>query len=279
MTFRITTLTENTASGPSELLGEWGFSVLLETDTANILLDTGHGVSTTYNADILGIDLRKVDIMVLSHGHHDHTGGLREVLRRMRKEIEIIAHPDIWAAKYGRREGHEAKYCGMPFQRRELENLGARFHETREPVKITENIMTTGEIPMVTGFEGINKNLCVKEGNELKPDELLDDQALIVKTGQGLVVILGCAHRGAINTIYHAQKLTGVKEMAMVLGGCHLIGTTEERIWQTVAALKELEVQKIGVSHCTGMTAAVIMAQEFGENFFFNNAGNRIELE
>ncbi len=279
MTFRITTLTENTASGPSELLGEWGFSALLETDTANILLDTGHGVSTTYNADILGIDLGKVDVMVLSHGHHDHTGGLRAVLRRMRKEIEIIAHPDVWAAKYGSREGHEARYSGMPFQRRELENLGARFNETREPVRITENVMTTGEIPMVTEFEGINQNLFVKEGNELKPDELLDDQALIVKTGQGLVVILGCGHRGVINTIYHARKLTGVKEIAMVLGGCHLIGATEERIWLTIAALKELEVQKIGVSHCTGMAAAVIMAQEFGENFFFNNAGNRIELE
>ena len=118
MKFRITTLTENTASGPSELLGEWGFSALLETDSTNILMDTGHGVSTTYNADILGIDLGEVDIMVLSHGHHDHTGGLRAVLRRMRKEIEIIAHPDVWAAKYGRREGHEARYSGMPFQRR-----------------------------------------------------------------------------------------------------------------------------------------------------------------
>jgi len=279
MTFRITTLTENTAFGPSELLGEWGFSALLETDTVNILLDTGHGVSTTYNADILGIDLGKVDVMVLSHGHHDHTGGLREVLRRIRREIEIIAHPDVWAAKYGRRQGHEARYSGMPFQRRELENLGARFNETREPVKITENVMTTGEIPMVTEFEDINQNLCVMEGKELKPDQLLDDQALILNTGQGLVIILGCGHRGIINTIYHAQKLTGVEEIAMVIGGCHLIGATEERIWRTIAALRELEVQKIGVSHCTGMTAAVIMAQEFGDNFFFNNAGNRIELE
>ncbi len=272
----ITTLSENTAAMP-RLLAEWGLSILLETDTANVLLDTGQTISAAYNADVLGIDLGKVDRMVLSHGHHDHTGGLREVLGKMRKEIEIIAHPDIWTAKYGRRQ-EEAVYAGMPFQRLELEKLGARFNETREPVKITENIMTTGEIPMVTDFELANPSLVVKEDGEYKTDELLDDQAVILNTGQGLVVILGCAHRGIINTIYHAQKITGVQEIAMVLGGCHLVGASEERIWLTIAALKELRVQKIGVSHCTGMAAAVVMAQEFGENFFFNNAGTRIEL-
>jgi len=272
----ITTLSENTAAMP-RLLAEWGLSILLETDTANVLLDTGQTISAAYNADVLGIDLGKVDRMVLSHGHHDHTGGLREVLGKMRKEIEIIAHPDIWTAKYGRRQ-EEAVYAGMPFQRLELEKLGARFNETREPVKITENIMTTGEIPMVTDFELANPSLVVKEDGEYKTDELLDDQAVILNTGQGLVVILGCAHRGIINTIYHAQKITGVQEIAMVLGGCHLVGASEERIWLTIAALKELRVQKIGVSHCTGMAAAVVMAQEFGENFFFNNAGTRTEL-
>ncbi len=278
MTIQITTLSENTASGPSELLGEWGFSVLVETEAANILLDTGHGVAATYNADIIGVDINRVDKMVLSHGHHDHTGGLREVLRRMKKDIEITAHPDIWADKYGRFQGQEAKYCGIPFQRSELENLGARFNLTKEPVEITENVMTTGEIPMVTEFEQAATNLFVKEDNKLELDLVLDDQALIIKTEPGLVIILGCAHRGVINTVYHAQKITEVEDIALVLGGCHLIGSNEEQINQTIAALKELEVQKIGVSHCTGMAATVMMAREFGDNFFFNNAGTQIKL-
>ncbi len=90
MGLRITTLSENTA-GQGGFLAEWGLSILIETDIVNILLDTGRSISTTYNADTLGVDLSKIDKIVLSHGHADHTGGLREVLRRVKKkEIEIM---------------------------------------------------------------------------------------------------------------------------------------------------------------------------------------------
>jgi len=275
---RITTLSENTA-GVGNLLAEWGLSILVETDDINILLDTSSGISTSHNADILGIDLSKIGKIVLSHGHCDHTGGLRQILRKMRKEVEIIAHPDIWAAKYVRRQGQKDRYIGMPFQRQELESLGARFNLTTKSIKITNNIMTTGEIPMVTDFEEIEPNrFFVKEKTGWQPDELLDDQALIINTEQGLVVILGCAHRGVINTLYHAQQLTGVKPIHMVLGGCHLISVSKEQIQLAISALRELGIQKLGVSHCTGLPAAVIMAQEFGDKFFFNNAGTRINL-
>jgi len=278
MGLRISTLSENTA-GVGNLLAEWGLSILIETDGVNILLDTSSGISASHNADILGIDLSKIDKIVVSHGHFDHTGGLRQILRKMRKEVEIIAHPDIWAAKYARRQGQKDRYIGMPFQRQELESLGARFNLTAKSIKITDNIMTTGEIPMVTDFEEIEPNrFFVKEATGWQPDELLDDQALIINTEQGLVVILGCAHRGIINTLYHAQQLTGVKPIHMVLGGCHLISASKERIQLTISALRELSAQKLGVSHCTGLPATVIMAQEFGDKFFFNNAGTRINL-
>jgi len=278
MGLQITTLSENTA-GLDDLLGERGLSILIETDEVNILFDTGRSISASHNADILGIDLRRIDKIVLSHGHSDHTGGLRQVLRRIgKKGIEIIAHPDIWAVKYSRREGEEDRYIGIPFHRQTLESLGAHFNLTTEPVRITDNIMTTGEIPMVTDYEKIEPRLVVKEGNRFKPDKLRDDQALIINTETGLVVILGCAHRGIINTLYHAQQITGVKTIYAVLGGCHLMDASEERIWLTIAALKELGVQRLGVCHCTGLPASAIMAQEFGDGFFFNNAGTSINL-
>ncbi len=250
----------------------------METDTVRVLLDTGRSVSVSHNVDILGVDLSKIDKVVLSHGHQDHTGGLRQLLLKMRKRVEIIAHPDIWAAKYARRRGQAARFNGIPFQQEELESLGANFNLTTKPVKITDNIITTGEIPMVTDFEQIDPDLFVKEDRGFKPDKLRDDQALIINTEPGLVIILGCAHRGIINTLNHAQQLTGVKQIYMVLGGCHLIGATEERMRLTIAALRELGVQRIGVSHCTGLPAAAIMAQEFGDSFFFNNVGTQTNL-
>jgi len=277
MKLRITTLSENTATARRSLLAEWGLSFLIEIDNHIILLDTGQSISTAHNAAALGIDLSQIEKIVLSHGHYDHTGGLWEVLSRMRKEMEIIAHPEIWASKYGynANEGRY-RYIGIPFQREDLESLGGYFRLTPEPVWLTENVVTSGEIPMVTDYEKIDANLYIKEGKKFHPDPLGDDQAIFIKTEQGLVVLLGCAHRGVINTLYHARELIGVESIYMVLGGTHLIRASEIQLELTITELKALGVQKLGVSHCTGMLAAARLAQEFGESFFFCNAGNRI---
>ncbi len=277
MELRITTLSENTANR-GDFLAEFGLSILVETGEVNVLLDTGQSISASHNADTLGIDLSKIDKIVLSHGHSDHTGGLRQILRKMRKKVEIIAHPDMWAAKYARRQGEADRYIGIPFQRQELESLGGSFNLTTKPIKITDNIMTTGEIPMVTDYEETDPDLFVKGATGWQPDKLLDDQALIINTEQGLVVILGCAHRGIINTLYHAQQLTGVKQVHAVLGGSHLISASEERVWLTIAVLRDLGVQRLGLCHCTGLSTSVLLAQEFGDSFFFNNTGTSIDL-
>ena len=277
MKLRITTLSENCADR-GYLLAEYGLSIVVETDDVNILFDTGASISASYNADVLGIDLSKIDKVVLSHGHYDHTGGLRQILGKMGKEVEIIAHPDIWAAKYSRSQGRKDRYNGIPFQRQELERLGANFNLTTKPVRITDSIMTTGEVPMVTDFEEIEPVFFVKQDSGWQPDKLLDDQALIINAEPGLIVILGCAHRGPINTLYYAQQLTGVKSIHTVLGGAHLIHASEERIWLTIAALKELGVQRLGLCHCTGLPAIMLIAHEFEDKFFFNNAGTRLNI-
>jgi 7,8-dihydropterin-6-yl-methyl-4-(beta-D-ribofuranosyl)aminobenzene 5'-phosphate synthase len=278
MPIRITTLSENTAH-IGEFLGEWGLSILVETDDKKVLLDCGKTVSTIYNADTLGIDLHSVDKIVLSHGHYDHTGGLSSVLRRMRKQVEIIAHPDVWQAKYARGENIPDRYIGIPFQRAELESLGAHFILSTHPVQIDDIISTTGEVLMVTEYEQIDKGLFVKEGDTWRPDDLLDDRSLIVKSTKGLVIIAGCAHRGIINTIYHARQITGVEEVYAVIGGSHLMNTSEERIWQTIASFREMGVEKLGLCHCTDLPAASILNQEFGEKFFYNKAGTVTIIE
>jgi 7,8-dihydropterin-6-yl-methyl-4-(beta-D-ribofuranosyl)aminobenzene 5'-phosphate synthase len=278
MGISITTLCENTAGQP-DVLAEWGLGVLIETDDTCILLDAGASISIGQNSDRLGVDLRKIDKIVLSHGHFDHTGGLPVLLNKVKKEVEIIAHPDIWEPKYHRREGKPDRYIGIPYQRRELESLGARFVLTPEPVKLSENMMTTGEVPLATDFEQIDSGLYIKTPDGWAPDQVLDDLAILIKTESGLVVVLGCAHRGMINTLYRAREVAGVKKIHMVLGGCHLKDSTDEQIWQAISALNEMGVQKLGVSHCTGMRATLLLAQTYGDDFIFNNTGNIIKLE
>jgi 7,8-dihydropterin-6-yl-methyl-4-(beta-D-ribofuranosyl)aminobenzene 5'-phosphate synthase len=274
---KITTLNDNTAA-MGNFIAEWGLSLLVETEETRILLDTGMGNSVVHNAETLGVDLAQVQTIVLSHGHSDHTGGLRDALRTMRKEVEIIAHPDVWQAKYDKRADKPERFIGIPFRREELENLGARFKLDREPVYITDNILTTGEVPMENNFEEIDKNIFVRDSSGWKPDPVMDDRALIIKTELGLVVLPGCAHRGLINTLQHARQITGVSEVYAVIGGSHLIGASEERLWQTIAALKEIDVQKLGLCHCTDLPVISVLANEFGEKFIFNRAGATINL-
>ena len=274
---RIRTLSDNTA-GLGGFLAEWGLSIMVEKDGLNVLLDCGQSISAAFNADILGLNLARTDKIVLSHGHYDHTGGLFHILRKMHKNIDVIAHPDIWAAKYSCREGEDNRYIGIPYRREELESLDACFILGTEPTNISDDIITTGEIPMLTDYEDIAPNLQVKTGGSFARDRLLDDQALIIKTTAGLVIILGCAHRGIINTIYHARHITGIEKIRAVMGGCHLISASEERLKLTIKALKDMGVERVGVSHCTGLYAAGVMAREFGDRFFYNTAGTVIEL-
>ena len=275
MDIKITTLSENSAN--MDFLAEWGLSMLVEADGLKILFDTGRSISAVNNASILGVDLSAVDCIVLSHGHCDHTGGLRDVLRRAGQK-EVIGHPDIWQRKYAHHPDEPERYIGIPFVREDLESLGASFVLSEEPVKLSNHIMTTGEVPMVTEYEDIDPGLCVKKDSEEIPDTFADDLSLIIDTEVGLVVILGCAHRGIVNILRHAQKLTGKQLVYAAIGGTHLFRASEERLALTAAALREMGVQRLGVSHCTGFNASAYLAGEFGSDFFLNNAGTRFTL-
>jgi 7,8-dihydropterin-6-yl-methyl-4-(beta-D-ribofuranosyl)aminobenzene 5'-phosphate synthase len=277
MSIRILTLSENTAGMPG-VLAEWGLSILVETKGLKILIDTGASSTVPHNVRPLGVDLSSIQKVVLSHGHFDHTGGLKGVLLQAGRKIEVIAHPDVFGNKHTR-IGQTERYIGMPYNRKELESAGASFKLSKEPVWITDNIVTTGEIPMSTEYETIEPNFIIKADTGTVPDTFTDDQALIIKTEMGLVVILGCAHRGMINTLRHAQKITGVEAINTVIGGTHLLQASEERTLMTAAALQEMGVQRVGVSHCTGMKASVLLAQQLGDAFFSNNTGSSITIE
>jgi 7,8-dihydropterin-6-yl-methyl-4-(beta-D-ribofuranosyl)aminobenzene 5'-phosphate synthase len=279
MRVRISTIAENTAARPG-IRAEWGLSILVQTEEAVVLLDTGGTENTAaHNARRMGIDLRIVDKIVLSHAHGDHTGGLVEVLNSIRRPVDIIAHPCIWDRKFGKLPNIPERYAGIPHNLDTLESLGAVFHLTTEPFKISDNIMTTGEVEMQTDYENVDANLYVKKNGEKKADTMPDDLALTINTGEGLIVITGCAHRGIINTLRHAQRITGVDYIHTVIGGTHLVRSSRERLDLTIEDLKTFGIQRIGVSHCTGAFSAARLAMEFGDIFFFNNAGTELVIE
>jgi 7,8-dihydropterin-6-yl-methyl-4-(beta-D-ribofuranosyl)aminobenzene 5'-phosphate synthase len=275
MEIKITTLSEDTAN--RGFLAESGLSMLIEADGLKVLFDTGASISAVHNAQLMGIDLSAIDRIVLSHGHYDHTGGLREVLMRAGHK-EVIAHPAVWQVKCERREGALRRYIGIPFVREGLEVMGASFKLSAEPVKLSARVMTTGEIPVVTDYEVIDTSLVVKEGEEIRQDSLNDDLAMVIDADFGLVVILGCAHRGIINTLKQAQKITGKELIYAAIGGTHLLHASEERLEKTAAALMEMGVQYLGVSHCTGFVSSAYLLRQFGDRFFLNNAGTRLTL-
>lgn len=277
MKMKLTTLCENTASAAG-IVAEWGWSIFIETDEANILFDTGGRNAAVRNADTLGIDLRATDTVVLSHAHQDHTGGLREVLTRL-PDRQVIAHPAVWIPKYKKQAADQTMlYRGIPFAREELEKFGT-FTLNHEPQQISQHILTTGEVPQITEYEIIDSGFFVKEEGGFRPDTFPDDLALICKSDKGLVIVLGCAHRGIINTIRHAREITGEDAVHTVIGGTHLYPKQEDQIKKTILDLEELGVQNIGVSHCTGLKAAMKLADAFGDRFFFNNAGNVCKID
>jgi 7,8-dihydropterin-6-yl-methyl-4-(beta-D-ribofuranosyl)aminobenzene 5'-phosphate synthase len=274
MDLTVHTLCENTVSGIG-FEAEWGWSALVTTGERRVLLDTGARCAAVRNADTLGVNLGSIDRIVLSHAHRDHSGGLIEMLNRT-GPVDIVAHPAIWERKCKMdADGKNPKYNGVPFSRWDLESR-ARFSLHREPVRLAENLTTIGEVPMVTDFEVAEPAFHVQEGDGLRHDTLPDDLALAVETDKGLVVVLGCAHRGMINTILRAREITGEMRVHAVLGGTHLYPKNRDQVFRTIKALKDLGVGRIGVSHCTGVTAAMELSSAFGDQFFFNNSGNRV---
>lgn len=283
MHIHISTITENSASWLG-LLAEWGISILVETDDSSILLDTGRSMVAAHNAQIMGLDIKKIDKIVFSHGHEDHTGGLLDLLKLRNmpeKAVEVIAHPDVWAPKYWRStDGNRYDYIGIPYARKKAESLGASFHLTTKPVWITDRIVTSGEVPMLTDYEEIDSNACVQTDDGYANDPLKDDQSLFIKSDKGLIIVCGCAHRGIVNIVRHAQKITGSNDVYAIIGGIHLFGASDRRIQLTLEEIKRLDVQRVGVSHCTGPWASALLANGLGKDrFFFNQAGTCTEFD
>jgi 7,8-dihydropterin-6-yl-methyl-4-(beta-D-ribofuranosyl)aminobenzene 5'-phosphate synthase len=245
---RLTILVDD-LSGSNGLAGEHGFSCLIERGSQRILFDTGQTGLVLANAKLLGADLNSVESIVLSHGHYDHTGGLRELFE-MGIGANLYAHPEAFCPKYVRDKNGSFRFIGMPVTLNDVRShCGIVW--TRHPIEIAEGIFVTGPIPRTTNFEDTGGRFFVDDAGR-QPDLLPDDQAVFWESREGIVVVLGCAHAGVINTLNYICEWTGKKSVYAVLGGMHLLTADTARQAATNESLRNLNIRILGPMHCTG---------------------------
>lgn len=277
MQVKLTVLCENSVGRPVAAVGEHGFACLIETAGGSYLFDTGQGLGLMRNARALRKDLAALRGVLLSHGHYDHTGGLPELLR-LTSPLEVFAHPEIFAERYWV-GADSTRFIGLPFRRPYLEGLGARFRLSRDYCRVAPGLYLSGEVPRRTSFERGDPHMMAALGDDgaLVPDPFRDDQSLVLETDKGLVVVLGCAHAGLINILSHLLERTGRDRFYAVLGGTHLGMSSDQQFAATLQALETFPVERIGVSHCTGLPRAAALQQHFGARFFFASVGTVLE--
>jgi 7,8-dihydropterin-6-yl-methyl-4-(beta-D-ribofuranosyl)aminobenzene 5'-phosphate synthase len=260
---------------------EHGFSVLIKVFSKgphSILFDTGLSAGgVTDNARRMGVDLKEVEVVVISHGHYDHFGGLAKVTTVIDKnDLPIVVHDDVFKTRSVMNpDGSIREYPRFPS---EDQITPAKYLQKKHPTLLVDKtILVSGEIPRKTEFEVGFRRHYVCSGGKLLPDPWIwDDQAVIINIKhKGLVVISGCAHAGIVNTTLFAQQITGVARVYSIMGGFHLAGKDcETRISQTVETLQQLNPEIIVPMHCTGWRGKFAISKAMPHAFVSNSVGN-----
>ncbi|MDD5556990.1 MAG: MBL fold metallo-hydrolase [bacterium] len=262
MTVAITVLVEDVAE--EGLRPEHGLSLWIEAGGLRILFDTGQGRTLPGNARRLGARIEDTDLLVLSHGHYDHTGGVAGVLE-IAPGARLILHPGALIPRYSVRAGRPPRMIGMPTpSRAAIEGArSGRIDRAVRPLRLAPGIGVTGPVPRETDYEDTGGPFFL-DPEGARPDPIEDDMALWIETPEGLIVCAGCSHAGLINTLHRVRSVSGMRALRAVIGGFHLLQADDRRLAMTVDALRALSPGALLPCHCTGEKAVRAMTAALG---------------
>ena len=280
MKTKITVLCENSVIVPLPLIGEHGFSCLIESEDAT-LFDTGQGLGILNNMGKMGKNIDAIQRIILSHGHFDHTGGLLPVLQNKKEKIPVYLHPDAFNNKRAvipLPQNTIEIPIGMKATKEEYEQAGADFNFINGFVKITDSISALSDVKRPPDWKTWDTRLKQKINDVISDDPFTDDLSLLISTESGPVVLLGCAHAGIVEILKDLSEKTGYNEFHAVIGGTHLESAPEDYVALAIETLKKYGVKKIAVSHCTGLRMAGRFASEFKNEFANASVGSAFEF-
>lgn len=273
---KIKIIVDNKAESP--LISEHGFAALIESGGKRILFDTGQGQALFTNAEILNISLTELDILILSHGHYDHSGNIAALITD-NPQIEFFAHPDCLQKRYSYHEGQPLKYVGLTEKDRDaIRGLPFnKIHWCTGRTKITDGIYITGFVPREHQLEDTGGNFYLDRGMKI-PDIIKDDLSLWLEGIRGLTVLCGCCHSGIQNTINYISSHYETPEFVTLAGGFHLKNSSDDRIESSIKFLKNLNIHHTIGGHCTGEKALKIFCRSLGKSFSDSETGLTINV-
>jgi 7,8-dihydropterin-6-yl-methyl-4-(beta-D-ribofuranosyl)aminobenzene 5'-phosphate synthase len=232
------------------------------------------------NMELLKVDFGKIEALVLSHGHWDHQIPIPDLMKAkkgiVRQGIPLYLGGEAFVERFSRTPDGTVTSLGQ-LKREEIDNLGiVKIMEVKEPTPIVPGAYVTGNIEMVTEYEKGQPPLVIKQGDQYVQDFFVGEQAVMLNVkGKGLVVVSGCAHRGIVNAMKQAQKVTGMDRVHAVVGGTHLTGAKPETLQRSIAAIKAAQPSYIVPTHCTGFKSIAAFAKEMPDQFILSTVGTR----
>ena len=263
---RLTVLVDNNTFIDQYLVGEPAVSYYIEAEGKKILFDTGYSDVFLFNANKLGVDLTSIDMLVLSHGHPDHSWGLAHLLRlfsearaggKMTHRPVLVAHPQVFA----QRSYQGDPQIGSLLQPKDLEPF-FDIQLSQDPLKLTENLTFLGEIERGNNFEAQESLGELTIDGQKTPDWVMDDSALAYRGSDGLVVITGCSHAGICNIVEQARRISGQEKVLDIIGGFHLLNPSASQLNGTVDYLAQLKPAQVHACHCTDLYSKMALGKK-----------------